>query len=81
MDCKRIVDGLYSKKSYRSDLGAILNDCRTIFASSFVNSYDKFIRKQANKVAHRLAGAATSLTSFHNFIDIPTCIYNIIINE
>jgi hypothetical protein len=81
MDCKRIVDGLYSKKNYRSDLGAILNNCRTILASSFVNSHVKFIRRQANEVAHRLAGAAPSLASFHNFIDIPTCIYDIIINE
>jgi hypothetical protein len=81
MDCKRIVDGLYSKKNYRSDLGAILNDCRTILASSFVNSHVKFIRRQASEVAHRLVRVATSPASFHNFIDIPTCIYDIIMNE
>jgi hypothetical protein len=81
MDCKRILDGFYSKKSYRSNLDAILHDSRTILASSFVNSHVKFIRRQANEIALRLAGAALSLVSFHNFIDIPTCIYDIIINE
>ncbi|CAJ2636477.1 unnamed protein product [Trifolium pratense] len=81
MDCKKIVDSLYGKRTYLSDLGAILNDCRNILASNLVNSDVKFIRRQANEVAHRLAGAATSLASFHNFITIPSCIYNIIINE
>ncbi|CAJ2668641.1 unnamed protein product [Trifolium pratense] len=73
MDCKKIVDSLYSKRTYLSDLGAILHDCRNILASNLVNSDVKFIRRQANEVAHRLAGAATSLASFHNFITIPSC--------
>jgi hypothetical protein len=81
MVCKKVVDGLYNKRIYRYDLGAILNDLRTILTSSFVNSHVKFIRRQTNEVVDRLAGAATSLTSFHNFIDIPTCIYDIIMNE
>ncbi|CAJ2675491.1 unnamed protein product [Trifolium pratense] len=81
MDCKKIVDSLHSKRTYLSDLGAILMDCRNILASNLVNSDVKFIRRQANEVAHRLAGAATSLASFHNFITIPSCIYNIIIIE
>jgi ribonuclease HI len=81
MDCKRVVDGLYSNRTYTSDLGAILSDCRLILATSFVNSHIKFIRRQANEVAHTLTRVSTSLASFHNFIDIPICIYNIIINE
>ncbi|CAJ2632963.1 unnamed protein product [Trifolium pratense] len=72
MDCKKIVDSLHSKRTYLSDLGAILMDCRNILASNLVNSDVKFIRRQANEVAHRLAGAATSLASFHNFITIPS---------
>jgi ribonuclease HI len=81
MDCKRVVDGLNSSRTQTSDLGAILSDCRLILATSFVNSHVKFIRRQANEVAHTLARVSTSLASFHNFIDIPTCIYDIIINE
>ncbi|PNX97052.1 cytochrome p450 [Trifolium pratense] len=30
MDCKRVVDCLYSSKTYNSDLGDILRDCRII---------------------------------------------------
>jgi hypothetical protein len=42
-----------------------------------VNSYVKFIRRKTNEVAPNLARVATSLVSFHNFIDILTCIYDI----
>jgi len=45
------------------------------------NSHAEFIRRQANEVAHTLAKAATSSTSFHDFDDIPTCITNLIFNE
>ncbi|GAU39464.1 hypothetical protein TSUD_158950 [Trifolium subterraneum] len=72
MDCKRVVDSLYSSRTYRSDLGDILSDCRTILTTSLVNSHVKFIRRQANEAAHRLARVATSLANFHNFIDLPT---------
>jgi hypothetical protein len=34
-----------------------------------VNSHVKFIRRQANEVAHRLAREATSLANFHIFIN------------
>ncbi|GAU43413.1 hypothetical protein TSUD_398900, partial [Trifolium subterraneum] len=81
MDCKRVVDCLHSSRTYNSDLGDILRDCRVILATNLVNSHVKFIRRQANEVAHRLAREATSLASFHIFIDIPTCIYDIIMNE
>ncbi|GAU29840.1 hypothetical protein TSUD_223860 [Trifolium subterraneum] len=81
MDCKRVVDCLHSSRTYNSDLRDILRDCTVILATNLVNSHVKFIRRQANEVAHRLARAATSLASFHIFIDIPTCIYDIIMNE
>jgi hypothetical protein len=53
-----------------------------LFSSFFRNSHVEFIRIQANEVAHALAKAArTFLASVHLFIDIPTCIQHIIINE
>jgi hypothetical protein len=55
-----------------------------MLATNFVNSDVKFIRRQANEVAHKLARVALSLASFHIFSDIPTYIYDIydiIINE
>ncbi|CAJ2636059.1 unnamed protein product [Trifolium pratense] len=77
------VDASFSLDRNKVGIGMCLRDDhgRNILASNLVNSDVKFIRRQANEVAHRLAGAATSLASFHNFITIPSCIYNIIINE
>jgi hypothetical protein len=37
--------------------------------------------RQTNKVAHNLIWMVTFLALFHNFIDISTCIYDIIVNE
>ncbi|KAK2437967.1 hypothetical protein QL285_022797 [Trifolium repens] len=81
MDCKGVVDSLHSSRTYNSDLGDILRDCRIIQATNLVTSHVRFIRRQANEVAHRLAQVTTSLASFHNFIDIPTCIFHVIFNE
>jgi hypothetical protein len=78
---KRVVDCLHSDTANVSELGAIINDCRRILATDFVNSHVKFIRRQANEVAHSLARVAPLLASFHIFSDIPTCIQTIIINE
>ncbi|CAJ2632579.1 unnamed protein product [Trifolium pratense] len=81
VDCKRVVGGLYSKRNFNSDFGVILSDCKVLLATNLVNSNVKFIRRQANEVAHSFARMVTSLASFHNFLDIPTCIYDIIMNE
>ncbi|GAU34524.1 hypothetical protein TSUD_393980 [Trifolium subterraneum] len=55
VDCKRVVDSLHSNKNHASDLCAIIIDCRRILATSLMNSHVKFIRRQANEAAHRLA--------------------------
>jgi hypothetical protein len=81
VDCKRVVDSLYNNSHYASDFGAIIRDCRSLLNTSLMNSHVKFIRRQANEVAHRLAKAAPLLASFHIHIDIPTCILAIIMNE
>ncbi|KAK2356026.1 hypothetical protein QL285_093387 [Trifolium repens] len=44
MDCKRVVDCLYSSGTYNSELGDILRDCRFILATSLVNSHVKATR-------------------------------------
>jgi hypothetical protein len=72
IEFKRVVDSLYSKTTYNSDLGVILNYFRSMLAATFVNSDVKFIRRQTNKVAHKLARVASSLANFHTFSDIPT---------
>jgi hypothetical protein len=57
----------------------MLNYCRSMLATSLVNSHVKFIRRQANEVVHKLVRVASPLASFHIFSDLPTCIYDIII--
>jgi hypothetical protein len=37
--------------------------------------------RQINEVDHNLARVATFLANFHIFIDIPTYIYDVIVNE
>jgi hypothetical protein len=49
--------------------------------SNLENSNVEFISRQANAVAHELAKASTSLTSFRIFDDVPICIHDLIFNE
>ncbi|MCI45936.1 cytochrome P450, partial [Trifolium medium] len=63
MDCKGVVDSLYSSRTCNSDPGDILGDYRIIQATNLVNSHVKFIRRQANEVAHRLVRMATLISS------------------
>jgi hypothetical protein len=76
-----VVDCLYSDIVHVSELGAIINDCRCILTTDFVNFHVKFIRRQVNEVVHSLARITSLLASVHIFNDIPTCIQTIIINE
>ncbi|XP_058742492.1 uncharacterized protein LOC131614986 [Vicia villosa] len=81
LDAKRVVDSVTSPRPNDSDLGAITEECNRLMALFFRNSHVKFVRRQANEVAHALARVAPFMANFHNFYDIPTCIQNIIINE
>lgn len=76
MDSKLVVDSVYGKRIMNLDFGAIINDCCTLHVFDLVTSDVRFIRRQANEVVHRLARA-----SFHIFINIPSCIETLIINE
>jgi len=44
------------------------------------NYHIEFIKRQANEVAHELVRAAISLSSFHIYDDISTCI-TVLINH
>ncbi|GAU35225.1 hypothetical protein TSUD_205010 [Trifolium subterraneum] len=81
LDSQIVVTKFHSKNRDESELGDIIKDCRTMFNTHFRNSRVEFIRRQANEVAHVLAREATSLASFHIFIDVPLCIRDIIMNE
>ncbi|XP_058783747.1 uncharacterized protein LOC131658475 [Vicia villosa] len=81
LDAKSVVDNVNRSSPNNTDCGAITSECKRVLVSSFRNSHVKFVRRQANEVAHVLARAATFFASFQVFTDIPTCILSLIINE
>jgi len=64
-----------------TEFGSIMDSSIHLCSTYLPNSHVEFIRRQANEVAHALAKAATSSTSFHVFDDIPTCITDLVFNE
>jgi len=81
LDSKIVVDSLYGSKSGVSNFSAVINDCRRLLASDLVTSDDRFIRRQANEVAHSFARVTLRHASFHIHIRISSCISTIIMNE
>jgi ribonuclease HI len=81
LDSKNVVTSFHSKHPNASELGDIIKDCVRVYNTHFKNSRIEFIRRQANEVAHVLARVATSIASFHLFIDVLICIRQIINNE
>jgi len=81
VDSKRVAD--YFNRSNRdiTEFGNIMDSNIHYCHSNLENSHVEFIRRQANAVAHELAKASTSLTSFRIFDDVPTCIHDLIFNE
>jgi len=79
VDSKTVVDNIYGKQTDVSDLSVIITHCVNLLCTDLMNSHVKFIKRQANEVAHSLAKAALSDTSFRIYSHIPTCIESIII--
>jgi hypothetical protein len=68
MDSKTVVDNIYRNKDSKSDLGAIIKDCRRhLLNTDLLISRVRFIMRQTNEVVHSLARAATPITSFNTY--------------
>jgi len=70
VDSKRVAD--YFNINGRGDVtefGSIMESSIYFLNNHLTNSHVEFIRRQANEVAHNLAKAATSSTSFQVFDD------------
>jgi len=80
-DFKITRDAFHSTQEDIYEFGCIISSCRSLFSSFFTNSKVKFARRQANVVAHVLAGEATFLTSPVVYFNIPDCIESLSINE
>nr|KYP52189.1 hypothetical protein KK1_025927 [Cajanus cajan] len=80
LDCKTVVDDLHGSNQLLSEYGLLIQKGRSILASH-KNLSVRFIRRQANHVAHSLARAARSYASPHTFDFIPPCITSLIMKE
>ena len=63
VDSKTTKEAIYAGREDVSKLGNIIMASRTLLFSKFVSSRVEFVRRQANAVAHTLAGEATFLAS------------------
>jgi hypothetical protein len=81
LDSKTVVDSLYGSKSGVSNYSAMINRYKRLLASDLATSNVRFIRRQANEVAHSFAKVAPRHASFHIHIKMPSCISPIIMDE
>ncbi|GAU30519.1 hypothetical protein TSUD_65290 [Trifolium subterraneum] len=79
-DSKVLVEVIHMQRRGNSEFLSIVHDILSLM-SSFINFEVKFVRRQANLVAHTLARAANFWASFHRFENIPFCIEHLVFNE
>ncbi|GAU32459.1 hypothetical protein TSUD_144680 [Trifolium subterraneum] len=79
-DSKVLIEAIHMQRRGNSEFLSIVHDI-LILMSSFINFEVKFVRRQANLVAHTLARAANSWASFHRYENIPVCIEHLVFNE
>lgn len=78
--CKRAVDDVNSANQNIIEFGSIISQCKYILYI-FPNFQVKFIKMQANVVAHTLARTSMLSDSLCYYDYAPTCISNVIMNE
>jgi ribonuclease HI len=79
-DAKSVVDAIQFLHGGNSEFSLLVAHINN-FLCSDQNFVVKFIKRQANMVAHSLARAAISWTSRCTFGNLPTCISFLLINE
>jgi len=81
VDSKRVADYFNRGNGDITEFGVIMGSNRHYCSLCLPNSHVEFSRRQANGVAHKLAKAAISESSFRIFDHVPTCINDLISNE
>jgi ribonuclease HI len=79
-DAQMVVQAIYGNHSGTSDYSFLINRINNMLCLNF-NFKVKFVKRQANSVAHTLAKAANSWASHYVFYSISPCIENQLINE
>jgi ribonuclease HI len=79
-DSKLVVDAISSSQSGISEFSILIAHIQSLLRSH--NYFEvKYVKRQANNVAHTLARAAYSMSSRRIFDSVPRCIETIISNE
>ncbi|CAJ2633313.1 uncharacterized protein LOC123892252 [Trifolium pratense] len=79
-DSKSVVDAIHNIKSGSSDFSSLICHVKHVLLSN-PNFVVKFIKRQANMVAHTLARVAISWSSRCIFETLPLCITTLLSNE
>jgi ribonuclease HI len=79
-DSKVVVDAIHSRNVGVSEFCSIISSIQSLLLL-YPNFEVKFVKRQANSVAHTLARAAYSKTSRYIYDLVPPGIHNILINE
>jgi ribonuclease HI len=79
-DSKLVVDAIYSRQSGVSEFSLLISHIQSLLRLH--NYFEvKYVRRQANKVAHYLARAAFSMSRRRVFDSVPPCIETYLNNE
>jgi hypothetical protein len=81
VESKHVADYFKHGNADITEFGVIMDDTRNYCSLYLTNSIVEFTRRQANEVAHELAQAAPSKSSFRTFDNVPTCIELFIANQ
>jgi len=81
VDFKMVVDNIYGEHVGVLEFSVIIRKRIYLLGYDLVNFDVKFIKRQANEVAHSLSKTALLKVSFHIYSDISSYIESIIINE
>jgi hypothetical protein len=81
VDSKRVADYFNQGNGDFTEFGVIMDSNRHYCSLYLQNSRVEFSKRQVNGVAHELAKAALSESSFRIFYYVSTCINNLISNE
>jgi ribonuclease HI len=79
-DSKNVVDAIHNIRLGISEFSSIISHIRNVLSLN-QNSVVKFVRRQANMVAHNLARAAIVWASRYVFDVLPLCITLLVNNE
>jgi ribonuclease HI len=79
-DSKLVVDAISSRQAGISEFSMLISYIQSLLR---MNNYFevKFVKRQANKVAHSLARAAFSMSRRRIFDSVPRCIVTYLNNE